>query len=47
MCGNGVLVEWLELGQVGHDAPLREHIREVSLLPETVEAGSPAIPGPQ
>jgi hypothetical protein len=45
MSGNRVLVERLELGEVGNDAPLRKHIREVSLLPEIVEAGSPALPG--
>ena len=33
----------LELGQGGYDAPLREHIREVSSLPEAVEDGSPGF----
>jgi hypothetical protein len=45
MSRNRVLVERLELRKVGHDSPLREHIGEVSLLPETVEAGSSAVPG--
>ena len=47
VCGDRVLVKRLELGQAGHDAPLREHIREVSSLPEAVEDASPTFTGLQ